>query len=96
MKHLIVPTDFSDNAFKAASFAISLAIECQANILVIHAYYPFKSGFQPEKVNLQDAVRSKEEAEKEMKNFIEKLTVPDIKIHLDAVCHQGNLLQIIN
>ncbi len=38
MKNFLVPTDFSDNAFKALVYAAGLAKHCGATIHIVHAY----------------------------------------------------------
>lgn len=95
-KQIIVPTDFSENAIKAAKFAISLAAEFDMGILIIHAYYPFRSGLQSPKTNLEDEERTREEAESEMQKFTEKINYSGSKVVVESACHQGNLLNIIN
>lgn len=38
MKNILVPTDFSNNAFKALTYAGGLAIHCGATVHIVHAY----------------------------------------------------------
>ncbi len=96
MKHIIVPTDFSDNALKAAQFAMSMAADLDAQFSLIHAYQCFRSGFQSDKSNLDDEVRGKEEAEKEMTIFIQKLQENGYQVPVKGECIEGTLLAVIN
>lgn len=96
MKHIIVPTDFSDNALKAAKFAMSMAADLEARFSLIHAYQCFRSGFQSDKTNLDDEARAKEEAEREMDIFIQKLQKNGFEAPVRAECIEGTLLSVIN
>lgn len=96
MKHIIVPTDFSENAYKAAKFAMSMAAELEARCTLIHAYQTFRSGFQSDKTNLEDQVRAKQEAEKEMEIFIQKLQHNGYLVPVKGECKEGTLLSVIN
>lgn len=96
MKRIIVPTDFSENALKAAKFAISLASDLDAEFSLIHAYQCFRSGFQSETTNLQDEVRARYEAESEMDIFIQKLPHNKDKKLIKGECFEGSLLAVIN
>lgn len=96
MRHIIVPTDFSANALKAAQFAVSLAADLEAKFSLIHAYQCFRSGFQSDKTNLEDEARAKEEAEKEMDIFIKKLQENGYPVPVKGECIEGPLLAVIN
>ena len=95
MKHIIVPTDFSENALKAAKFAITLASDLSAEFSLIHAYQCFRSGFQSDNTNVQDEERARREAEKEMAIFIQKLPHTADRKPIKGVCVQGTLLSVI-
>lgn len=96
MKHIIVPTDFSENAYKAAKFAMSLAANLEARFSLVHAYQCFRSGFQSDKTNLDDQARAKQEAEKEMDIFIQKLQHNGYPVPVNGECIEGTLLSVIN
>ncbi|MCG2616283.1 universal stress protein [Terrimonas sp. NA20] len=38
MKKIIVPTDFSDAAFNAATYAVEMALELQLELLLLNVY----------------------------------------------------------
>lgn len=96
MKHIIVPTDFSENALKAATFALSLASELEAEFSLIHAYQCFRSGFQANTTNVQDEERARNEAEREMESFIQKLQNNGEGKSIKGECVEGTLLAVIN
>ncbi len=39
MKHILIPTDFSENALKALKYAINIANKTGASLTVLHAYH---------------------------------------------------------
>ena len=96
MKHIIVPVDFSENALKAARFAMTLASDLDAEFSLIHAYQCFRSGFQSDNTNVQDEERARNEAEKEMGIFIQKLPKPEASKPITGKCVEGTLLSVIN
>ena len=96
MKHIIVPTDFSDNSLKAAQFAMSLASDLEARFSLIHAFQCFRSGFQSDRSNEEDESRARGEAEREMDIFIQKLQHNGFSVPVKGECVQGTLLSVIN
>lgn len=73
---ILVPTDFSENALLAARFAVSLAAHAGLEVCILHAYRPFHSAFQGEAANESDRERARQEAETQMKAFLDSLAVP--------------------
>lgn len=96
MKHIILPTDFSENALKAAKFAMSLAADLDAELSLIHAYQCFRSGFQSETTNSEDEERARNEAEREMNIFIRKLPLDKNGKAVKGEYFEGPLLAVIN
>lgn len=68
MKKILVPTDFSDNANKALSFAIAIANRFKAGILLYHVYSIGSSAAETFKSKVDEIVR--EDKEKAMKQVI--------------------------
>lgn len=95
-KSIVVPTDFSNNAWVATSFAANLAQEKSKSLIVLHTFFPFYSGF----TTMEHNVLMFEEAEKvalaEMKLVEEKLEAefPDLKY--ETLCLEGGLSEVIN
>ncbi|NGM72525.1 universal stress protein [Sphingobacterium sp. SGL-16] len=52
---LLVPTDFSNNAFVATTYTLGLAKLLNADIHIIHAYRPLYSVFQRQLANETEA-----------------------------------------
>lgn len=70
---VLIPTDFSENALRAAIYALDLAEHMKLEVHILHAYQPFKSAFQSASTNEDDADRARKEAESGMEEFIKKL-----------------------
>lgn len=70
---ILVPTDFSNNAFIATRYALGLARDLGINVHILHAYQPFTSAFQSPLANESDEMRMKGEAEKRMAAFLKAL-----------------------
>lgn len=69
MKHILVPTDFSDNAEKALDFALALGRRFGAAIHVVHTYHTSRqAGYL---ANVSRHIR--EDREREMEEFLTKL-----------------------
>jgi len=71
MKTILVPTDFSKNAFVAGQYAASLAKEMGAKVLFYHVYIVLYSGFEETGVS----VKHVEWADEEAAGAMEKLLV---------------------
>lgn len=96
MKNIIVPTDFSPNAFHAALVAYALGSQHGARITLIHCYRPVQSAFQPGKANEDDTVRIRNDAERQMAELQDKL----VDVNLDTslmqfVCAPGDLTSVL-
>ncbi len=100
MKNIVIPTDFSENALKAASFALSYAARYQTSLRIFHAYKPFRSGFQPDGPNELDEARTRAEAEQQMKVFLDTLkdAVPAEVNGTTVVteCLKGELIDLLD
>ncbi len=66
----LIPTDFSDNSLLAARQAVALAVRTGADVHLLHAYRPFRSGFQVSEKNEEDRQAALSEAQLEMESFI--------------------------
>ncbi|MGE0824864.1 MAG: universal stress protein [Candidatus Binatia bacterium] len=61
IKKILVPTDFSENAEHALSWALGLAADCKAKVLVFNAAPPMASFAFPESVYYPDLARMERE-----------------------------------
>lgn len=80
MKKLLVPTDFSNNAYHAADYAAQLAIKQQYGVHILHCYTALSSGFSDTENIDEDSHTLK--ADITMKEWVEKLqnTYPTLAI----------------
>ncbi|WP_188753085.1 universal stress protein [Parapedobacter defluvii] len=72
-KVILVPTDFSPNAVKAAQYALKLSETMVCKVYLLHAYMAFHSAFQSELANRTDEQRAEAGAQKGMSGFLEAL-----------------------
>ncbi|MGE4092751.1 MAG: universal stress protein [Candidatus Binatia bacterium] len=61
IKKILVPTDFSDHAEHALSWALGLAADCKATVVVFNAAPPMSSFAFPESVYYPDLARMERE-----------------------------------
>src|SRR5690554_3625356 len=72
MKNILLPTDFSENAWQALLVARTIAELKGASIQVMHSYLPFRSAFQSPNANVEDELRTREIAEEKMQQLKER------------------------
>lgn len=81
MKKILVPVDFSDNAFVATRYAANLAKDLNGTIHLIHSYLSNSSNFATEEFNQEVYDNEIETATQNMKQFLEDVRAdfPDIE-----------------
>jgi universal stress protein A len=76
IKKILVPTDFSEHADYALTWALGLAADCKATVLLFNAAPPMASFAFPESVYYPDLARMEQEviadAEKRVAEFVSK------------------------
>ena len=99
MKHLLVPTDFSDNAKNAFEFALHIAAEAKAKISLLHSFsVPTLGGFSEE--NLIGEAESKLRAFKDYAAETEEFanlqinTLIERGFAADEIVRAGNKLKV--
>ncbi len=95
MNTILVPTDFSLEALKSTQWALNIARDSYATIILFHAYQAFHSGFQTEVENLRDERRAYEESMAAMAKFIEDLGPNGEDIKLKTTCRKGHLVELV-
>lgn len=87
MKTIIVPTDFSKNAFIAAQYASSLAKAKGYNVLLYHVYIVLYSGFGEKGGSVKHIEWADEEAGKGMSQLLETLReqYPEVDVQGETV-----------
>ncbi|PPL04798.1 universal stress protein [Parapedobacter indicus] len=96
MNNILVPTDFSDHALKAAECALCLAHQSNATVYLFHAYSAFQSGFQSERNNARDEQRALEEAEQGMAMFADTVSTFFFNGSIKTICRRGNMVALIH
>lgn len=89
MKTILVPTDFSKNADNACKFAIEIAKETQAKIILMHAYETPVLYTEVPMTMQMDIMMFEKSASVELKKYYKKISelAPDVKIEL--ILQQG-------
>ncbi|MGB0886729.1 MAG: universal stress protein [Vicingaceae bacterium] len=94
MKTILVPTDFSDTANKARDYAIGIAKELGAQIILINTFHiPYSGASAGTLVNLGKVAQ--EESEKAMHNQAEYLSLNFPNLDFKTLCKPGLLLDSI-
>ena len=94
MKTILVPTDFSDTANKARDYAIQLAQELDAQIILLNTYHiPYSGASSGTLVNLDKVAL--EESEKAMSNQVEYLSLNYSNIEFKTLCAPGLLVDSV-
>lgn len=70
-KTILVPTDFSKNAFSAAKYALGLARHSDFKLHFIHSFLPLRSAFLSQAVNADEREEARLDAEKSIGEFRE-------------------------
>lgn len=94
-KTILVPTDFSDNAWTAIRYAAQMALHYNWAIHVLHTYMPFSSAFAGEEFNEEFFEAQTEKANTAMEVLLAKLhsEFPDLKI--ETSCKTGLLGEVL-
>ncbi|KAB7733021.1 universal stress protein [Rudanella paleaurantiibacter] len=96
MKTIVLATDFSDNAERAARFALQMAQAHNAQLVLVNAYQlfpenPIKAGDFPLSIT-----EAREESLRALKKLGEKLRTPEnAHIHIRAIAKEGGTREAI-
>lgn len=92
---LLVPTDFSTNAWKATRYAAQLASSYQWDIHLLHAYEPLTSNFAGQQFNEEMTGHASNKAIGEMDGVAAKLASEFPELHITTACIQGALGKVL-
>jgi nucleotide-binding universal stress UspA family protein len=95
MKYILVPTDFSPNAFTATRYAGALATKMGWQLIITHAFVPFYSGFQSEQQNKTEKDIARQTAEGMMKGLVKRISVLYPSLGIQGVCRIGHVEDVI-
>jgi nucleotide-binding universal stress UspA family protein len=92
MKTILVPTDFSANAFIAGQYAAALAKEIDAKILFYHVYITLYSGFKETGVSVQQIESSERDAAESMASLLQTMQKENPNVEIDGVHEKGFMI----
>ncbi len=95
MKTILVPTDFSENAFVAAEYACSLAKASNQKVQLLHVYIALYSGYGEEGNSVKQIKWAETESAQAMKELVETLVgqFPDVAI--EGECIKGFMIDVV-
>lgn len=96
MNTIIVPTDFSQNAFVAAQYAASLAKQNGSKLLLYHVYIVLYSGFEEKGVSVQHVEWADNEASTSMKTLLDTMRAQYPEVEIDGEYTRGFMIDALN
>src|SRR5690554_3165516 len=92
MQTILVPTDFSKNAFLAAQYAASLAQETGSKLQLYHVYIVLYSGFEEKGVSVTHVEWADQEANKAMESLVTTLREQYPGVNIEGECVRGFMI----
>ena len=95
MKTILVPTDFSENAFVAASYACALARAAKQKVQLLNVYIALYSGFGEEGNSVKQIKLAETESADAMKNLLDTLTRQFPGVDIEGECIKGFMIDVV-
>ncbi|WP_257669856.1 universal stress protein [Parapedobacter tibetensis] len=95
MKTILVPTDFSENAFIAAEYACSLAATTKQQVRLLHVYIALYSGFGEEGSSTKQIKWAETESTKAMADLLKILKTQFPNVDLVGECLKGFMIDVV-
>src|SRR5690606_38521418 len=95
MKSILVPTDFSENAFVAAAYACALAGASKQKVQLLHVYIALYSGFGEEGNSVKQIKLAETESVAAMKNLLDTLTRQFPDVDVEGECIKGFMIDVV-
>ena len=95
MKTILVPTDFSKNAFVAAEYACALAKASKQKVQLLHVYIALYSGYGEEGNSIKQIKWAETDSADAMKNLVENLTRQFPDVDIEGECLKGFMIDIV-
>lgn len=92
---LLVPTDFSENAWQATLYAAHLATRYQWGVHLLHAYQPLTSAFAGQQFNEEMRGHANNDAVSEIDAVAARLAAQFPKLPITSACVQGALANVL-
>src|SRR5690606_34191331 len=95
MNSILVPTDFSENAFVAAVYACALADASKQKVQLLHVYIALYSGFGEEGNSLKQIKLAETESAAAMKKLLESLNSQFPGVDIEGECIKGFMIDVV-
>lgn len=94
-KRILVPTDFSENAWVAIRYAVSLAIDKKKSLTILHTFFPFYSSFTSMEHNVAMFEEAEKVVEAEMDLIRNILDENFPQLDYECLCIEGGFSDVI-
>lgn len=95
MNSILVPTDFSENAFVAAAYACALADATKQKVQLLHVYIALYSGFSEEGNSVKQIKWAETESAAAMKKLLEGLNSQFPHVDIEGECIKGFMIDVV-
>lgn len=92
---ILVPTDFSNNAWVAIEYAAQLGLDKKKKLVLLHAFNPFYSSFTSMEHNIQMLEETEKIVNAEMDLISDKLKSQYPTLAFECLCLEGNLNEVL-
>jgi len=95
MKSILVPTDFSENAYVAAVYACALANASMQKVQLLHVYIALYSGFGEDGNSVKQIKLAETESAAAMKKLLESLKGQFPGVDIEGECIKGFMIDVV-
>ena len=95
MKTILVPTDFSENAFVAAEYACALADATGQSVQLLHVYIALYAGYGEAGNSVKQIRWAESESAESMKQLLESLTKQFPGVNIEDECVKGFMIDVV-
>ncbi|SFC21527.1 Nucleotide-binding universal stress protein, UspA family [Parapedobacter composti] len=95
MKTILVPTDFSKNAFVAAEYACALASITNQKVQLLHVYIALYSGYGEGGNSVKQIKWAESESVKAMKELVDSLNKQFPEVDIEGECVKGFMIEVV-
>lgn len=95
MKTILIPTDFSENAFVAAEYACALAKATAQRVRLLHVYIALYAGYGEEGNSVKQIKLAEAESAVAMNNLLENLTKLFPGVDIEGECVKGFMIDVV-
>jgi len=95
MKTILVPTDFSENAYVAAEYACALANASKQKVQLLHVYIALYSGYGEEGSSVKQIRWAETESAAAMKSLVENLSRQFPEVDIEGECIKGFMIEVV-